>query len=164
MAFAAVDRDRARLHRWLPWVPHIRTVAEEQRYFERVEEFWDAHEQFHWLIFDKATHAYVGIVGTARLDWSHGLAEFGYWLVGDFEGQGRMTEAVKRVQHTLFAMGFHRLEIRCSSGNTRSSSIPKRLGYHLDGRLREDRMEQGARVDTLIWSQLRTERARLSVT
>ena len=156
-AFAAIAADRDRLHRWLPWVPQICSEAEEQAFLERAEGFWERNEQFNWLMFDRETFAYVGILGTARIVWADGLAELGYWLVSGFEGEGRMTEAVRQVEAPLFAMGLHRLEIRCSSHNQRSAAIPQRLGYHLDGRLREDRVERGQRVDTLIWSKLRSE-------
>ena len=159
-AFAAIAGDRDRLHRWLPWVPKIRSEAEEQAFLERAVVFWEHNEQFNWLMFDRETFAYIGILGTARIVWADGVAELGYWLVDEFEGEGRMTEAILRVEATLFAMGLHRLEIRCSGDNQRSAAIPQRLGYQLDGRLREDRVEHGRRVDTLIWSKLRSEHTR----
>ncbi len=158
-AFAVIDAERDRLHRWLPWVPNIRTAGDEQAFLDRVVGWWEAHEQFHWLVFERDTYAFVGSVGTARVAWDQGLVELGYWIAQAYEGQGLVTEAVRGVQRACFAMGFHRVEIRCSSGNTRSAAIPKRLGYQLDAQLREERIEHGARVDTLVYSLLRTDNA-----
>ncbi|MCO4762185.1 MAG: GNAT family N-acetyltransferase [Myxococcales bacterium] len=156
VAFAAVSADRERLQHWLPWVPAIDTEEAERTFLEKVVRWWDEDAQFHWLMFDKETFAYIGIIGPHRVEWAHGTVELGYWLVADFEGEGRMSEAVTAVEKTLFAMGFHRIEIRCSANNARSAAIPNRLGYTLDGTLRENRVEHGQRTDTQIWAKLRS--------
>ena len=80
--------------------------------------------------------------------------ELGYWILGDFEGQGYMSEAVRVLEAACFAVGFHRIGIRCSSKNARSAGVPRRSGYTLDGTLRQHALERGERRDTLVFSKL----------
>ena len=145
---------RQRLSRWLPWVPSIRAVQDERDFLHTVNRWWDACEQFHWLLFTRDTYSYLGMVGAHDVRWDVGVAELGYWLTGESEGNGYMCEAVAAVHAQLFRMGFYRVEIRCAEDNARSAGVPKRLGYRQDGRLRGDRVDGGRRGATLVFSLL----------
>ena len=73
-------------------------------------------------------------------NWDAGSGEFGYWLGAEFEGNG-----------------INRIVIRCHPENTRSSAIPKRLGFTLEGTLRECTRLNGELIDMQIYSLLRRE-------
>lgn len=77
--------------------------------------------------------------------------------VYQYEGKGLMSAAVSALEKTCFEIGFNRVEIRCSSLNLNSAGVPKRLGYKLDGTLRQDSLEKGKYRDTLVFSKLKTE-------
>ncbi len=112
---------------------------------------------FDFGLFRKADGTYLGNIGVHSIAWKHRRCGLGYWMLGAFEGQGYMSEAVGLVERAAFALGFHRIEMRCSSANARSASIPRRNGYRLDGVLRQDAIEDGAFRDTLVFSKLAGE-------
>ena len=68
-----------------------------------------------------------------------------------------MSEAVSALEAACFELGFNRVEIRCSSLNTRSASVPKRLEYCHEGTLREEMIENGKPRDTLVFAKLRSQ-------
>jgi ribosomal-protein-serine acetyltransferase len=156
--FSRVDTDRERLGLYLPWVTLVKTVADEENYIRSTFLHWQDGRAFEYGIFLKDSLEYLGNIGVHTISWDDERCELGYWLSGAAEGKGYMVEAVGLLEAELFRLGFHRIEIRCNSRNARSAAVPKRCGYVLEGVLREDMMEQGARRDTMVWAKLARER------
>ncbi len=161
--FAAVDADRERLGRFLPWVARTRTLEDEIFYIRAATEQWERGEYFDYAIFLRAdgsdTGEYLGNVGVHSIAWEHERCEIGYWVKGSREGQGLIAEAVSEVESEVFRLGFNRIEICCSSENSRSARVPERLGYRLEGIMRQDSIENGRYRDTLVHAKLRSDRA-----
>jgi ribosomal-protein-serine acetyltransferase len=81
--------------------------------------------------------AIVGSVG-ARIDAYAGTAELGYWVDADAEGHGLVRRGLERViRHLLDDLKVRRIEIRTSTHNTRSRALSERLGFSLEGVVRE---------------------------
>jgi len=155
--FRYVDRDRERLRRWLAWVDDMKTVGDERGWIEKALAQWDAGELYSFGIFRKPDGLYLGNIGVHAIAWEHARCEIGYWILGDFEGAGFMSEAVQRLERALFALGFHRIEIRCDARNERSANVPRRNGYALDGTLRQDSLVEDGFRDTLVFSKLQSD-------
>ncbi|MBC8170995.1 MAG: GNAT family N-acetyltransferase, partial [Anaerolineae bacterium] len=51
----------------------------------------------------------------------------------------------------------HRVVIRCAAGNTRSRAIPERLGFKLDGIMRDEICIRGQYHDHVVYSLLAHE-------
>ena len=155
--FQHIDLDRNRLREFLPWVDYSRTVADTRAYIQLTHDKWSTHELFDFGIYQNLDGAYLGNIGIHQLSWAHRKCEIGYWILGSFEGKGIVSEAVQALEKTIFELGFHRVEIRCSSKNTKSSNVPKRCGYALEGVLHGDAIEQGQYRDTLVFAKLKDE-------
>ena len=67
-----------------------------------------------------------------EISWTERRCEIGFWILGEYEGQGYISEALETVENALFKIGLNRLEIRCSSSNERSARVPRRNGYSLE--------------------------------
>lgn len=155
--FELVERDRKRLDIFLPWVEHMRTLDDEYAYVRMTVEHWDIGDLFDFGIYRKSDNSYLGNVGVHNVSWQHERCELGYWIAAEFEGQGFVTEATGALERALFSVGFNRVEIRCSSANARSAAVPRRLGFRLEGTLRQDQVEHGGYRDTLIFAKLKKE-------
>src|SRR5690606_18884570 len=94
---------------------------------------------------------------------SPGALEIGYWIVADRWGEGLATEVAGALTRVGFeVMGAERMEIRVDPSNTRSLSIPRKLGYREEGTLRgigEPRGGDPARVDLTVFGMLPSELA-----
>lgn len=75
-----------------------------------------------------------------------------YW------GHGYGPDALKTFLHFLFDQwNFHRLTLDTWDGNLRAIKAYEKLGFTLEGRLREARFVQGHYHDALIFGMLRSE-------
>lgn len=64
--------------------------------------------------------------------------EVGYWLRRDATGQGIATEMAAAATRIAFELDkVKRMDLMCSPINTASASVARRLGYTLEGRLRD---------------------------
>ncbi|MBP9707177.1 MAG: GNAT family N-acetyltransferase [Oligoflexales bacterium] len=86
--------------------------------------------------------------------------EIGYWISGVFEGKGYISDALAALEISLFDIGFNRIEIHCSSLNSKSMSVAKRNSYQLEAYLKQEEIKNGAYRDTLIFAKLASIRTR----
>jgi len=155
--FRHVDRDRARLGKFLPWVAWTRGIHDEREYIEMTQRQWEDYKMFDYGVFLNEGDVYVGNVGVHTIAWEHNRCELGYWILAEYEGRGLISEAVKALETVLFSAGFFRIEIRCNGLNRRSGAVAERCGYTLEARLRKHVIENGQRRDTLIYAKLKPD-------
>lgn len=155
--FEHFDRDRARLREFLPWVDESPTWEDTAAYIQTSLEKWDGREMFDFGLFRREDGAYLGNLGAHSISWDHRRCGIGYWILGEHEGRGYVSEALRALEDALFGLGFNRIEIHCSSANARSASVPRRNGFVLEGVLRQDLIEQGRYRDTMVFAKLRSD-------
>jgi ribosomal-protein-serine acetyltransferase len=158
--FAAIDRERQQLRQWLNWVDATRTEDDIVAFIRRSMEQFASNRGFSAGIW--ADGCVAGVIGLHHIEWQHRKAEMGYWLAREFQGRGIATAAARAVtDHVLVELELNRMEIQCAVGNTRSSAIPKRLGFSFEGTLREGQLLNGRYVDLEVYSMLRREYRRV---
>lgn len=156
--FKYVNRDRTRLGRFFPWVPFILEVEDEIKYIESTHEKWEQGTMFDYGLFRLEDNMYMGNVGIHTIHWDHEHLELGYWILGDYEGKGYISEAVKALEKVAFEMGFNRIEIRCDVDNARSASVPQKNGYRQEGHFREHAKDKDGRLhDTLVFAKIKKD-------
>ncbi|WP_142827542.1 GNAT family N-acetyltransferase [Planococcus soli] len=113
-------------------------------------------EVLRYLVFDKETGSFIGSTGFHSIEWDVPKMEIGYWLDSRMTGKGYMAEAVSALTELAFAtLKCNRLEIQCDAENLKSRAIPEKLGFALEGILRNDeRSVDGKRLtDTCIYAK-----------
>lgn len=113
-------------------------------------------EVLRYLIFDKETGSFIGSTGFHSIEWDVPKMEIGYWLDSRATGKGYMMEAVSALTELAFAaLKCNRLEIQCDAENLKSRAIPEKLGFVLEGILKNDeRSVDGKRLtDTCIYAK-----------
>lgn len=154
--FACVEQDRARLQRFLPWTEFTKTVEDERHYIESTIERWERYELFDYGIFKLENEEFMGNVGVHTINWLNSCCELGYWIAGEFEGQGYMSEAVAALTNASHEF-FNRVEIRCDPANRRSAAVPENLGFHFEGHLKKNVYMDGEYRDSLVYSHLQSD-------
>lgn len=144
---SAIEESKERLGPWMPWV-HGDISAEGLRpYTTGASEEWLSRKSLQMLILDKYSERLLGNAGFPRLDWAVRSFEIGYWLRTSAEGQGFMTEALMLLTQVAFlTLQANRVEIRVDPRNTRSCRVAERLGYLLEGTLRNCSLDGEGRV------------------
>ena len=152
--FEAVVESRDHIRPWLPFADEHQTVDESRNWILQQMASWILRDDLMLGIWEQASDRYLGGTGLHPHDWVIGYFEIGYWIRVSAEGHGYIAESVRLLTDYAFDyLKANRLEIRCDELNARSAAIPKRLGYVLEGRLRNDLATTDGRLrNTLIFS------------
>jgi ribosomal-protein-serine acetyltransferase len=158
--FEAMNESRDHLRPWMPFADAHQTVDESRNWIIHQMALWLLRDDLVLSIWEQSTGRYLGGTGWHPHDWGIGYFEIGYWVRASAEGYGYVTEAVRLLtDYALDSLKANRLEIRCDELNVRSAAVPKRLGYVLEGRLRNDMITSDGRLrTTLVFSLIPTDR------
>ncbi|WNB90988.1 GNAT family N-acetyltransferase [Bacillus sp. NEB1478] len=140
---------------WLPFAQTLPSVEETEINLREAHLKFLQRESFRFLIFHKDSHDYIGTTSIQGICWDIPKCEIGYWIHTKFGGNGYMIEALKGLTNFgLNQFQFKRIEIRCESTNHKSRAIPEKLGFELEGILKnEDLSADGRRLtDTCIYA------------
>ena len=165
--------ERSDLPRFASWLndPEVRdglaafypmSLAQEEAWFESNLKLEPASQPFALEArVGGADFAHIGGLGFHQIDWRNRTGEVGIFI-GEkaLWGRGFGTEAMR----ALVAWGFqelnlHRVQLRVYEDNARAIRSYEKLGFKLEGRLRQDRFHQGRYFDTLMMGLLRGELA-----
>lgn len=154
--FRLTERNRTYLRCWLPWLDGIRIVEDTRAFIRATVAQTRENNGFQVVIVSRGRLA--GVLGHHQIDWRNRQTAIGYWIGEEFQGQGLVTAASRRVvAHSFDVLGLHRVEIRCAVGNHRSRAIPERLGFRLEGRIRDAEWLYDHWVDHAVYARLATD-------
>ena len=158
--FALFDAERERLLRTMGGRTETVTLQDQEERLREHEKLREEGKTFAYCIFlkqEKGPDLLAGTIGLHHVIDINRRGELGYWLGADFEGRGIMSEAVTAMEQACWSAGFHHLQIRCAVHNSRSTAVPQRLGYTLDGRIREAWFHLDEWHDELVFTKLQGE-------
>jgi ribosomal-protein-serine acetyltransferase len=157
--FLLTDKNREHLHPWLPWVDVTLVVEDTRRFIEKCKEKFEKKEAADFGICYEGK--WIGSMGFHTINNVDEWAEIGYWIDKDFEGRGIMTECVEAIiKYGFEDLNLHRIQIKCDSFNIRSKALPEKLGFKLEGVLRESNKSENTFSDELVFGVLKSEWAR----
>jgi ribosomal-protein-serine acetyltransferase len=149
-------RNREPLARWMGWIDRVIDVSDTYAYLRSAEKEAFDHTSFKAGIWRHGT--LIGCIDLHDIDWTNANARIGYWLDKDHTGHGIMTRAVQALADYAFeALDLRRVEIHVATENDRSRRIPERLGFTLEGVLRQVQRLRGDYYDHALYALLRDE-------
>jgi RimJ/RimL family protein N-acetyltransferase len=157
--FAAIQDSRAHIRRFLPWPDLHRDVSDTLAFIRGQRSAWVARTNFGMGVFLRSSGEFVGGTGLHPREWRVPSFEIGYWIRKSAEGNGYVTEAAALASRLAFdRLGAQRVIIRCDTRNSRSCAIPRRLGYTLEGTLRNETFDADGNIwDALLFSLIPQE-------
>ena len=154
--FALVDRNRLYLRQWLPWVDTNTTLESSKLFILSSKEQLELNFGFQCGIWLRGT--LTGTIGFHRIDWFNRNVEIGYWLGEKFQGQGIVTKACRTlVDYAFYEYRLNRVQIRCATGNKKSTAIIERLGFIKEGTMRQAEFLYDHYVDLFIYGMTADE-------
>lgn len=154
--FRAVNESREHLRPWLVWVDSTTRQEHSLQFIQVSLQQQNNQEALALGIFHK--RKIIGGIGMH--EWDHVLekAQLGYWVSKDFEGKGIISTCLERFIDFLFdKVGLNKLEIHFVPSNTRSATIAKRLGFKVEGVLRDSYVINGSFTDLVVTGLLKKE-------
>jgi len=149
--------NREHLARWMPWAREELTLDGYLEFVRGRRSAFDCGEDFGFGAFDRETGELLGSGGLHPRCGVGGL-EVGYWIAADRCGAGLATEVAAVLTRTACEhMGVQRVELRVQDGNVPSRRVAEKLGFQLEGTLRNRLKVGGAWVDLDSYSLLPEE-------
>jgi ribosomal-protein-serine acetyltransferase len=154
--YALIDSNRVRLREWLPWVGWSFGPDDLNTYIKDRERDNAAGISLTTAIF--AEGGICGAVALHTINRRDRNTSIGYWLDSGYEGRGIMTQACRAIVTEGFCRyGLHRIEIRCATGNAKSSALARRLGFVEEGVVRDAEWLHDRWVDLRVFGMLERE-------
>jgi ribosomal-protein-serine acetyltransferase len=154
--FQLVDRNRTHLREWLPWLDANTTARDSLAFIQATLLQETANQGFTCAILLQARIA--GVAGYHPIRWNNRSVDIGYWLARDAVGRGIMTKCCRRlISHAFDGYGLNRVQIPAAVSNVRSRAIPERLGFTLEGTIRDAEWLYDHFVDHALYAMLKRD-------
>ncbi len=154
--FALIERNRAYLREWLPWLDDVKTVEDESSFIRHSLEQFATGYSISPGIWYKGRFA--GFAGLGGIDTTHKQAEIGYWVSEDLQGKGLVTRACRALLDYAFdELKLNRVVIRAAPDNRRSRAVPERLGFTQECIARQAGWQYDHFIDLVVYSMLADE-------
>lgn len=135
-AWLAIMADPQVMRFWnhAPW----NELAQAQAALEADRQGYDQGQSFKLGIYRRDSNELIGMCQCCNFDSDSRRGEIGYCLASSAQGQGFMSEALERfVQYLARDLKMRRLEAEIDPRNSASARTLERLGFVLEGVLRE---------------------------
>ncbi len=154
--FELIDKNRAHLKTWLPWVDRMQSVTDFLNFIQGTKQRMAEKQEVSYMIIHEGKVA--GRIGLYYLDHQNKIASVGYWLGEEFQGKGLVSQTCQEViKHGFTFLALNRIEIKCATGNKKSQAIPERLGFTKEGILRQAELVNGQFHDLYVYSLLKED-------
>ena len=139
-------------------VHELKSIVDAEEYVRYKRVAWLSRQRLVPKIVVKSTGEMVGQLWIEP-HRNRGIFEIGYFLGEKFQGNGYITEAVKRISTFLFTeLKAEKLEIHTKATNTKSIGVASRCGFIQEARIRKrSRTNAGEPVDLLYFGLLKNE-------
>ena len=114
---------------------------------------------YHFGIFLKENNILIGKIELCHMDWWFDKAgEIGYFINKKYRGKGYATKASGMVIDYCFdKLNFHKMYADTDPDNFASQKVLEKLGFKLEGRIREKVFVKGKWIDEYDYGLLKTE-------
>ncbi|GGH30886.1 GNAT family N-acetyltransferase [Paenibacillus segetis] len=129
---------------------------EAEEMIERFRLLFEEQRGFRWGIELKENAQVIGTVGFHAWAYSHNRAEIGYELNESYHGKGYAHEALTAaISYGYQDMGLNRIEALVYPQNEASERLLLRLGFQLEGLLKQYAFFRDTYVDLNMFALLR---------
>lgn len=131
-------------------------VEDSIAFIKRAEQLAEGRKSLVMLIL--YYNEPVGITGYNWIDWLNRSCEIGYWITQDHQKLGIATRSIRCLTDYAFnTLHLNRVNLSIASDNVKSRSIPTRLGYQVEGVMREVEWLYDHFVDHVLYSMLQDD-------
>ncbi len=145
---AIVTSSRSELGRFMTWPREMMDLEHARRFIALGREGWLTERTARFAMLSRMSGELLGTVELDSIDFRKSQGELGYWIRTDRAGVGFTTEAAKAVLHYAFGtLSLNKVRADVAVGNVPSARVLEKLGFALEGTLREDRPIGGVFTD-----------------
>lgn len=133
----AVQESVAEIMPWMDWCTPAYDEAFARSWLATLPKAWEAGTQYGLAIMDAQSGKFLGGTGLNHINYTHRLANVGYWVRTSATGQGVASRAARLVgEFAAKQVGLLRAEIVVAVGNKPSLRVAEKSGAKREGVLR----------------------------
>jgi len=100
----------------------------------------------------------AGLIELSPIDWVRGVAEIGFWIHPDHQGQGIATDALETVtQYAFDELRLRKVAAEVFATNEASQRVVEHVGFVEEGVLRSEEYVDGEPIDVLRYGLIETD-------
>ena len=154
--FELTDKSRSYLREWLPWLDYTMKVEDSKKFIQSCLTGYAENKSLNTVIIFEGK--VVGVAGFNSINWSNKTAYIGYWLGEDYQGNGIITKVAKALtDYALHDLQLNKVEIRVAAENQKSRSVPERLCFVNEAKIRQAEWLYDHYVDHIVYGMLADE-------
>ncbi len=136
--YTAVQVSKNELMPWMDWCRPDFSIDVPLEWLKNQHQDWEQGINYQFVIIDTESHQFLGGCGINHINQYYLLANLGYWVRSDRNGEGIASEATK----LLALFGFQKLELRrieivTGVENWASRRVAEKAGAAYEGILRK---------------------------
>jgi RimJ/RimL family protein N-acetyltransferase len=136
--YDAVLGSKPELTPWMDWCRPDFSIDVPLDWLKNQPREWEQGINFQFVIIDNKSHHFLGCCGINHINQFYLLANLGYWVRTDRQGEGIATEATKLTALFGFQqLGLRRIEIVTGEENWPSRRVAEKTGAVFEGILRK---------------------------
>ncbi|WP_343796982.1 GNAT family N-acetyltransferase [Bacillus carboniphilus] len=142
------------LRPWLSFAKKKPSIEETEADVRIAHAHFFLRKEIRFHIYSKADGRFIGTVRLHHPSWKVPRFELGYWIHTKESGKGYITEAVEAlVQYAVEEVGAKRIECLIGTDNKKSCKIPEKLGFTLEGILKNEYTNgEGVLIDSYVYA------------
>lgn len=133
----AVHESVTEIMPWMDWCTPAYSEEFAHSWLAMLPQAWEQGTQYGLAITDALTGKFLGGTGLNHINYTHRLANVGYWVRTSATGRGIATRAARLVgEFAVKQVGLLRAEIVVAVGNKPSLRVAEKCGCNPEGVLR----------------------------
>ena len=154
--FDAVNNSRKHLNPWLEWVSKTTKPEHSLQFIQNAIQWQNNQEALTLGIFEN--DKVVGGIGMHEWDRETKRAQIGYWISAGYEGKGIINKSlIKFIEFLFDKVNLNKIEVHFLQANKRSAKVATRLGFKVEGIIRQSILRNGMPEDMVIAGLLKDE-------
>jgi len=140
--YEQIEKTRPLLAKFMPWGDAMKSIEEEKDFLIYCQG--RMAEKKLWITSILVDDKPVGMIDLHNINLDNKNAEVGYWLGGEYQGNGVMTDCLLRVLEVGFEeMDLHKIKLLAEVVNDASNAVAQKAGFKLEGCLKEEIYSDG---------------------
>lgn len=153
--FDTIERDRDYLKEWLPFVESTKQLSDTVEFVKSVISNDPRKNSIYSILYKEE---FAGLIGFKDTDWVNRKTEIGYWLAKKMQGKGIVTLCTEKlIKYAFKSQKLNRIQIKVAENNSKSESIPLRLGFRIEGVEREGELHNNKYLNLKVYSLLKSD-------
>lgn len=140
----------------IPGIPFPLRVDDEEKWYNSLNPFGKG--EYSFAIERIEDGKYIGGCGINKVDWKNSVAEVGIFLGKPYWNKGYGTDAMRVLVNFIFSeMNINKVKLEVFSFNERAIRSYEKVGFKIEGALREEIFRNGKYYNVIVMGLLRKE-------